>query len=395
MTSIDSRILSNSMDISDVLSLMPLAPQPVPVHYEDFTPTQPTSPSTFALPPAIEMPTRPRANEAVARCVAEQSIYSAASVVMNIAETRAGAPEAQTFLDQRAAVGSTVERDMQASTNRKRTVGNAGFVSECVDGRNKMKGSQRKEVDNLVAGSYGQRVLSKLATELSHCCGDKFSLDTFDPKYSLNFQQYPQSENRYNDAAKISVEWSKLVKFCMMVDNHGDKECSGAPSKAMRSFALIFNGVFKDGEQTVATPFTTIDALQSHDLDSENGTYGNFIENMANELAKGVNSSIDIRKKTKNIEKDMKKCVRDIKKYTQRDTIIAMWDKWNTFNSEVQGKEDGNVPDNKVVNSDATDTYDAEDADDAEVEFDDPIKPHETVVDLFIDQTWGGSQNRS
>lgn len=422
----DSHILNSSMAIGDVLSLMPLAPQPV-VNYEDFTHTQqtlhpqtitsprmpipvdpnsqqavsqPTLPSQFALPPVMEVSTGLRSKEAVARRVGEQSVLSAASAVMKIAATTADAPEAQTFFHQQDVIRTILEAGYKpalekhgigkGSTNKKRDAGNAGFFCERIDGRNKIMGSQRKEVDNLEAGSYGQRVLSKLATELSGCCNGTFEWDKFNTNSSLNFQKFLLSSTPYNNAAKSSGEWGKLVKFCMMVDKHGDKDCSGAPSKALRSFPLIFNGIFINGEQKVVSPFTTIEELQSHDLDIDNDRiYETFIKEMAVELAKGVKGSSDIHKKIKNIEKDMKKCVRDIKQYTKMNTVTEMWNKWvsssNTINSEEQRKEDEIVPDNTVVNSDATD---AEEADDAEEEYDEPKDLNESAAGFLIDPDW-------
>ena len=131
---------------------------------------------------------------------------------------------------------------MFSSKNKKKTIGNAGFKSERVDGRNKMKGSVRKETNNLEEGSYGRKVLSKLATELEISCDGTFSCDKFDAKSCLKFQQFPQSNPLYKEVAKKADDWSKVVKFNMMVDNHGDKERAGAPSKAMRTFLLVFNG---------------------------------------------------------------------------------------------------------------------------------------------------------
>ena len=218
---------------------------------------------------------------------------------------------------------------MFSSKNKKKTIGNAGFKSERVDGRNKMKGSVRKETNNLEEGSYGRKVLSKLATELEISCDGTFSCDKFDAKSCLKFQQFPQSNPLYKEVAKKADDWSKVVKFNMMVDNHGDKERAGAPSKAMRTFPLVFNGFIIDGIQTVTSPFTTIEQLHSHDLDTDNdGTFRKFIKEMAVEQAKKGKGSSDIDQKIKNAEKDMRKCVRDIKHYTQKDTMIEMWKKW-------------------------------------------------------------------
>ena len=226
---------------------------------------------------------------------------------------------------------------MFSSKNKKKTIGNAGFKSERVDGRNKMKGSVRKETNNLEEGSYGRKVLSKLATELEISCDGTFSCDKFDTKSSLNFQQFPQSNPLYKEVAKKADDWSKVVKFNMMVDNHGDNHCAGAPSKAMRSFPLVFNGFIIDGIQTVTPPFTTIEQLHLHDLDTDNdGTFRKFIKEMAVAQAKKGKGSSDIDQKIKNAEKDMRKCVRDIKHYTQKDTMIEMWKKW-VLSSAAQG----------------------------------------------------------
>ena len=57
---------------------------------------------------------------------------------------------------------------------------------------------------------------------------------------------------------------------------------------------------------------------------------------MAVEQAKKGKGSSDIDQKIKNAEKDMRKCVRDIKHYTQKDTMIEMWKKW-VLSSAAQG----------------------------------------------------------
>lgn len=398
-----NNVFNSSMEISDVLeNMMPLTAHSVLTH-EEFVRTQPASPpqsTTFSklpvptksispeMPVPMECNSHPavspirlpspvgNTNETGAEKEGMQSVLSAASAFIQMSSASQDRPsiEQQDALRTILSAASAYTARFTGQNTRrlpgKKTIGNAGHLAQHIAGKNKITGSVKSEVDNLAEGSYGRKVLSKLSTELEVHCGGKFSCDAFDCKSSLHFQKVPQTNSLFQELAKKSGGWSKIVKFCMLVDGHGDKDCSGAPSKAMRSFSLVFNGAYTAGAQTVESPFTTIEELHSYDLESDSdGKLKDFINKMAVEGANKVSGSTKLEQKIKNIDKDLRKCVKDIKRYTQRDKIIEMWTKWK--DSTERGTTEAPWEDTvfeSTLNSDKSE------ADDIEEEWDDPTE---------------------
>tara|TARA_B100001094_G_scaffold242189_1_gene238146 strand:+ start:71 stop:1285 length:1215 start_codon:yes stop_codon:yes gene_type:complete len=308
--------------------------------------------SPFRLPS-----TGSNANETSAEKEGMQAVLSAASAVIQMSSaSQDGQPFAQqeavrTVLSAASAYNARLTAQKKGRLKVKKVVGNAGYLAQHVGGKNKMNGSVKHPTNNLEKGSCGRRAISKLATELVAHCDGEFSFDKFDITYFLDFRKWSQTESLFQELAKKAGAWSKIVKFCMLVDGHGDKDCSGAPSKALRSFSLVFNGAYTDGIQTVVSPFKTIEALHLYDLESDSdGRFKDFINKMAIELAKKVGGSIKLEQKIKNIDKDLRKCVKDIKLYTQRDKINAMWTTWQE-SAELDSKLGVMPSDDSVIAS--------------------------------------------
>lgn len=390
-------IVNSATGISDALDLMlPLAQQPVTTH-EQFVRKQWTvSPQSTTCSPEMPEPVDcnsqlsqqavsplpiPSAmgntNELGAEKEDIQAVLSAASAVMRMSHASQGRQSlaqqnaVRTVLSAASAYTARLTAKEKRCLRGKKSVGNAGHLSKATGDKHRMNGSVKSEVDNLKECSYGHKVLSKLATELEIHCGGTFSCDAFDCKSPLHFQNLSQNNPLFQELAKKTSGWSKIVKFCMLVDGHGDKECSGAPSKTMRSFSLVFNGAYTAGVQMVESPFTTMEELHLYDLQSDSdGKFNVFINKMAVELAKKASGSTKLDQKVKNIHKDLRKCVKDIKIYTQRDKIIEMWTKWER---SKEGRETGeamwvDAVLQNTLNSDKSET------DDIEEEYEDPTE---------------------